>query len=364
MPYCRKCGVKLADDARFCYNCGTPVIPTSMQQAPPVQEPPRPRQNVPLKKNPLFIPVMIIIALTVSALIIAAVAAVPLNQVNFNEQSQIPKSGTNKLSLDFIAEVGDVNVYTNLTGDIMLLMNVSATGSTSLFASRQPVTFKVQNSTTNNSQNITAQVSGQNYPFNSNLNVVCNIYVNPEADLTLNVRSELGNVYMNAGSQAKILSLKLETSLGNTVLELQKDVIVRGDLTLSTSTGNIEFNLNQAGINGNRTVEINSGTGNINLNIVQIKKLNGNLQVNAHTGTGNIYLDRLAIDGEVAARIVSGTGIGRIYTNLVNFNGDQSPIESNNYPAVSVINIDLNTGIGNIYLNAAYETTTVPVVRN
>ena len=33
------------------------------------------------------------------------------------------------------------------------------------------------------------------------------------------------------------------------------------------------------------------------------------MQVNAHTGTGDINLDRLLIDGEVAARIVSNTGL-------------------------------------------------------
>ena len=169
---------------------------------------------------------------------------------------------------------------------------------------------------------------------------------------------------MDASSNAKIMSLKLETNVGNTNLDLQKDVLVRGDITLSTQTGDIELNMNQADINGNRTVDLSSGTGNINMNIIQTQKLNGNLQVNGDTGTGNINVDRLVIDGEVAARIVSNAGLGRITTDVVNFNGNQSPIESNNYPAASVINMNLDTGVGNINLNAIYATTTIPVVRN
>ncbi len=308
---------------------------------------------------------MVIIAITISALVITAVAAAPLSPVNFNQQSQVGKAGLNKLNLDFYADVGDINVYTNLTGDNMVLMDVSATGGTNIFGSNQPVTFTVQNSTDGSSQNVTAQViSSTKSMFNTNLHVVCNIYVNPEADLTLIVHSDLGDVYITASSNAKIMSLKLETNVGNTHLDLQKDVLVRGDITLSTQTGDIELNMNQADINENRTIDLSSGTGNINMNINQPKKLNGNLQVNADTGTGNINVDRLTIDGDVAAKIVSNAGLGRITTDVVNFNGNQSPIESNNYPAASVINMDFSTGVGNINLHARYATTAIPVVRN
>jgi hypothetical protein len=366
MPYCRKCGVKLADDARFCYNCGDQVIPVPFEQASPVQQTPRIYQSQPLRKNPLFIPVMVIIALTVSALVISAVAAAPLSPVNFSRQSTFGHSGFNKVNLDFQADIGDIHVYTNLTGDEMLLMDVSATGATSLFGSNQPVTFTVQNSTDGNSQNVTVHVYSSTKPlFNTNLHVVCNIYINPQADLTLSVKSEVGDVYMDASLNIKLLSLTLKTTTGNTHLTMQKGTIVRGDMTLSTSTGNIELDMSQAEINGNRTINLDSGTGDINMNIMQIQKLNGNLQVSGHTGIGNIYLDRLVIDGEVAARIVSEAGLGRItIVGSENFNGDQSPVESNNYPAPSVINLNLNTGLGNIELHPVYATTAIPVVRN
>ncbi len=34
MKYCSKCGAKLADEARFCTNCGEPVLPTIVQTTP------------------------------------------------------------------------------------------------------------------------------------------------------------------------------------------------------------------------------------------------------------------------------------------------------------------------------------------
>ncbi len=366
MPYCRRCGAKLADDAQYCYNCGAPVIPPTTQTSSP---PPQSRayespHSRPLRKNPLFIPVMVIIAITISALVIAAFAAAPINPVNFKEQSQIPISGQNKLNLDFQADIGDINVYTNLTGDSMLLMDVSATGGTSIFGSDQPVKFDVQNSTANGTQMVTAVVSSpMNFPFAGNLHVICNIYVNPQANLALNVHSDVGEVYMEAGLNAKIELLKLETITGSTNLNLQKGATVKGGLTLSTATGTVWFSINQVNVNGNVTIDLGSGTGNVEMDINQTQKFNGNLQLNAHTGTGNVNLNRMLIDGEVATKIQSNTGLGQIHVNVQNFNGNQSPIQSNNYPSNCNINMNLNTGVGNINLNAVYQTTMAPTLR-
>jgi hypothetical protein len=301
---------------------------------------------------------MIIIALTLSALVITAVALAPINPVNFSQQNQISRSNLNKLNLIFYTNIGEVNVYTNLTGSNMLLMNVTATGATSLFGSNQPVTFMVQNRTDDNSQLVTAQVTSQtSFPFDGNLHVVCNIYVNPEADLTLNVRSDVGDVRMNADSNATFSSLILETTTGSTMLNLQEGTAVNGDLRLSTATGNVQLTMNQADVNGNYTIELNTGTGDITMNILQTRRFNGNLQINGQAGTGSITVSHLQIDGEVAARIQSNTGVGQIITILHNFNGNQSPVQSNNYPAKSNINMNFNTGVGNIRLNAAYQAT-------
>jgi hypothetical protein len=272
-------------------------------------------------------------------------------------------SGQNKLNLNFDANIGDIFIYTNLTGGDMVLMDISATGGTSLFGPNQPVTFTVQNHEANGTQMVTADVSAPNeFPFSGNLKVVCNIYVNPAADLMLDVDTTVGNVFMDANPNAKISLLKLETTTGDSNLNLQKDAAVNGGLTLKTATGNVWLNMNETKINGNYTLELTTATGNVNMNLTQTERFNGNLQVNGHSGTGNINLDSLVIDGEVAARIQSNTGLGQIHVNVENFNGNQSPIQSNNYPSTSNINMNFNTGVGNINLNAAYKTTIQPTI--
>jgi len=360
MPYCQKCGAKLADDVQYCYNCGALVAAPTTQLQRTCENSSRP----PIHKNPRFIPVIVITIIALSALVIAVVALAPLNTVNFNEQNQIGPVGLNKLNLDFHADVGDIYIYTNLTGDDMIQMDVSATGSTNIFSSDQPVKFNVQNSTANDTQMVTATVSSQNiFPLSENLHVICNIYINPKADLTLNVHSDVGKVYMEAGSDTKISSLTLEVTTGNTNLNLQKGTIVKGDLRVSTVTGIVWFSMDQVDINKNVTLNLNSGVGSVEMIINQTQTFNGNLQVNAHTSTGNVNLNQMLIDNEVAARIQSSTGLGEIHVSMQNFNGLPSQIQSNNFPSKCNINMNLDTGVGNINLKATYQTLIEPALR-
>jgi hypothetical protein len=306
---------------------------------------------------------MVIIAVAVSVLVIAVVVSAPLNPINFRQQEQVPMAGQNRLNLNFDADIGDINIYTNLTGGDIVAMDVSATGGTSLFGGNQPVIFTVENHEANGTQMVTADVSAPNeFPFSGNLKVVCNIYVNPAADLMIDVNSKVGNVYVDAASEAKFSALNLRTATGDCSLNLKEDAEVNGALKLSTATGNVWFTMNEATINGNYTVTLDTGTGNVNINITQTEQFNANLQVNGHTGTGEINLDGLTIDGEVAAKIQSNTGLGQIHVNVENFNGNQSPIQSNNYPSSSNINMNFNTGIGNINLKATYKTTIQPTI--
>ncbi len=359
MPYCRKCGTKLDDDAKYCFHCGAPVILPAPSAAPT----PPPVQREPFRRNPFLIPIIIIIVIAVSAIVIAVVFSAPLNPVNFNDSTQINQPNINRLNLDFHADVAEVNVFTNLTSQT-LVMDVSATGSTKLFRTDPPVRFTVENSTVNGGAVVTARVTTDTPPMANNLHIVCNIYVNPQLDLTLNVRSDVGEVKMNADSAAKIQSLNLETAAGNTQLNTQKGATINGDLTLKTATGTIRFSMDQAHVNGNVTIDLGSGAGSVNVNITETQRLDGNIQINAHTGTGDVNLNRMLIDGEVGARIQSNTGLGQIKVDVQNFSGNKSPIQSNNYPAASNINVKLNSGLGSINIAAVYSTATLPSMRN
>jgi zinc-ribbon domain len=354
MPYCQKCGTKLEEDARFCYRCGTPVAAAQTRVT---------YERRPRGRNPFLIPVIVIAAIILSALIITAFATAPINPVNFNQTSQIIQPNVDHLNLDFQADIAEVNVFTNLT-DKTLLIDVSATGSNTIFGSETPVKFTVENNTVNNGEVVTARVTTVNFPLRGNLHVVCNIYVNPALSMTLNVRSNVGQVNMNTDSTVKIEALNLQTTTGITQLNLKKGTVINGDLSLKTTTGIVLFNMDQANVRGNVTVNLQSTTGSVNMNITQTQKLAGNVQINANTQTGEVNLDRMLIDGDVSARIESHTALGRITVNSQNFAGNQSPIESDNYPAASNFKINMNTNLGNININANYQTSTIPTVRN
>jgi len=89
------------------------------------------------------------------------------------------------------------------------------------------------------------------------------------------------------------------------------------------------------------------------------------LQVNADTVTGSINIG-LRIDGGVSAKITSHTGVlGSIHADVNNFSGNKSPIQSNNYPAATNIDINNNvSGIGDVNIQATYQTVVIPALMN
>lgn len=41
MPFCKKCGTEVSEDAAFCGNCGTPISSTAQAAPPPAPPPPQ-----------------------------------------------------------------------------------------------------------------------------------------------------------------------------------------------------------------------------------------------------------------------------------------------------------------------------------
>ena len=355
MLYCRRCGTKLEENARFCHKCGTPVA-----TAPPAPQ----ARPMPIGKNPFLIPVIILIAIVVTAVIVSAIVFAPIYPLNFNQTNQDNQPNINKLNLNFQSDNAQVNVIAqNLTGKNILIA-VSATGSTGIFGSTNPIEVTFSNETVNNVLTVTSKVTDVNHGFFSRLRVTCTIYINPSLNLNLNITSETGQITLTADAPATLQSLNLEATTGVVQANLQNSVTIAGDLSLKTQTGSVFFRMNQANVQGNATVNLQSTTGSVNMDITQKEKFSGNVQVNATTTTGQINLG-LLIDGDVGAKIQSQTNLGRIRLDVHNFSGNQSPIQSNNYPAASNFQINNTiTGIGDINLNAAYQSSAVPSVRN
>ena len=90
------------------------------------------------------------------------------------------------------------------------------------------------------------------------------------------------------------------------------------------------------------------------MDITQSRQLEGNVTLNAQTTTGGVNF-AMTIRNEVGARISAGTTVGGINIQQQGFSGNQAPVESDNYPALSNFIVNLATTLGGIDVNAVYE---------
>jgi hypothetical protein len=182
MAYCRKCGAKLEEGARFCHVCGAPVVTVTAATRP----------TAPKRRRPFYtLPVIILIAVLLTAIVISALIFLPLSPVHFNQTNQVPKTDVNNLLVDLQADVAHVNViFQNLPGS-MVVLNVTADGGVGILEDPDRavnVTFNHQ--TTNNSEVVIASVSRAiRWPLFYTVNVTCDVYIDSSANLSLTVRS-------------------------------------------------------------------------------------------------------------------------------------------------------------------------------
>jgi hypothetical protein len=355
LPFCRRCGTKLEESANFCQKCGTPVV-TFAPAAPA-------KPDRPLRKEPLVIAAILLIAILVSAVIVSAIIFAPFSPVNFNQTNQDSHSGINTLNLNFQANTAQVTITTQNINNQNILIKTSVDGSKSIFGSTIPIEVTFTNQTAGNALTINSTVTeGNEFPKTGNLHVTCAIYVNPALKLNINVTTQAGAISLISEKSATFQSIKLQANEGEVQANLQ-NVTIAGDVFLSTQAGTVNFGVRQATLQGNQTVTLNSNVGSVGIDINQAKTLQGNLKVTAFTELGSVNV-ALQIDGDVGARIISQTNLGRINLNVQHFSGNQSSIQSDNYPAGSSIEINSRTNLGRININAAYQSLNGPIVRN
>ena len=355
LPYCRRCGTKLDDSARFCQKCGTPVV---------TYAPAAPAKTVkPLRKEPLVIAAIVLIAILVAAVIVSAIVFAPFSPFSFNQTNQDSHSGINTLNLNFQVNTAQVTIVTQNINNQNILINTSANGSRSIFGSTNPIEVTFTNQTEGNTLTVNSKVTeGNEFPSTGNLHVTCVIYVNPALKLNINVTTQAGSISLTAEKSSTFQSINLNANAGEVQANLQNATIA-GDVSLITQAGTVNFGLRQATLQGNQTVALHSNAGSVGMDITQTKTLKGNLQVNAVTEFGSVNV-ALQIDGDVGAKIISQTNLGSIHLDVQHFSGNQSPIQSDNYPDASNIEINSRTNFGSININAAYQSLNGPNLKN
>jgi hypothetical protein len=351
MTYCRKCGAKLDEDAKFCHVCGAPVVPVTTTTRPTATK---------RRQSSYLIPVIILIAVLLTAIIISALLFLPFQPVDFNQTNQVPKTSMNNVLVDLQVDVANVNVSFKNLPNSMVILNVTANGNVGLFDDPDHavnVTFTHQ--TANNSEVIIAKISRvARWPILYDLNVNCDVYVDPSLNLSLNVRSSVGNIVIDADTKMTLQNIDLETTTGSVDVRLSKGVVVDDSISLRSTTGTVQFRMDNADVSSNVSVNLRSTTGLVNVDLIEPQSLSGNVTVSARTTTGNVNLS-LEIDGDVGARIESQTDIGRINVAVQKFSGNQTPLQSNNYPAGGNFLVNLKTTTGGISICAAYGSSAV-----
>ena len=356
MPYCRKCGTNLDENAHFCHKCGTPVV----TYVPP---PPPSTSIKSIRKDTVIIAAIVLSVILVVGLIVVALLAAPFSTVNFNQSYQDNSSNINKLNLNVQIDEATVKVFTQNVNNSNFILTLTGSGSKGPFSDgndESPIQVAFHNDTEDGVLTVTANIT-KSIAF-SRFNIDCNIYLNPAIELNLNVTSKAGQISLSADKPANFDSLNLQSNAGDIHTNLQNVTIAR-NVILRTQAGTVDFRTNQIMIEGNDSIDLHSNAGSINVDITQTKILQGNLQINAATELGSINVG-LVIDGDVGAKIISQTNLGSINVDKQHFSGNQSPIQSDNYPAVSNIEINSQTNLGSININAVYQSSAPPSIRN
>jgi hypothetical protein len=362
MPYCRRCGAKLEDQDRFCPKCGTPAERFTASQTPPPQNPSY--KPVPIKKDPLIIGGITLIAILVVAVVAVALLAAPVGTWNVNQSLTDKTPNVHTLNLNFDTDAGRVSVVALRVADCNLGIYIVGNGSRgALGGGNNPVSVMLENTTVGDALNVNVKVNVETRTSMST-NLGIRIFVDPALALNLNVTSHAGEVSFATDKATTLQSLALTTNAGTVDATIQ-NVTIAGAVSLNTNAGTINYRMSNVNVVGNCTLDLHSNAGTVNTDITQTKAMGGNLAVTAKTNLGSVDLN-LAIDGDVGAKITSQTSLGSIHVNNANnFSGDRSPLQSNNYPATSNFDVDCQTNLGSVNINASYlDNQSTSTIRN
>jgi hypothetical protein len=329
---------------------------------PPPYSPTKSMPTKPIRNDTLIIGAIVLIAILVVGVVVAALFAASYASVNINQSYQDNTVGITKLNLNVQTEALKVNIFTQKVSNNNFLITLDGTASKGINSgSGSPIQVEFNNGTVvDNELTITVKITQSN--VFSRYNVKCDIYVNPDVIRNLNVTSQAGQVILTADKPVTFDSLNLQSQAGAVQANLENATIA-GNVTLRTQAGSVDFRLNEAKVEGNNSVSLQTNAGSVTMDITETKTLQGNLMVNALTDLGSVNVG-LVIDDGVGAKLVSQTNLGSIHVDVQHFSGNQSPIQSDNYPAASNVEINSKTNLGSININANYQSSTGPTISN
>ncbi len=345
MPYCKNCGAKLEETAKFCPSCGTSVAGRLAEE------------RVVERGRPVNFFGFFLIAVILVAVLYGFISFLPIRYVNDHENRIAPSQvGVEAVVVDLTVDVGNVNVSFSDLGDNAVSLSLTVSGYGSLLAN-QPYTLTFEQETSGNVLTVTSEVETSILHGWLSLNFLeteCNLIIDPSLNATITVKTGTGTISFETRSGVILNSVRLETATGGISADFAENTIVAGDISIQTVTGAQSLSWQNIIAERDITVDIGSVTGAVSVDIEQDERLRNSIELGVEVTTGAISL-ALDISDDVAGKISSSTTTGSVDVQRSNgFTGSSTQLQSNNYPSDSQFDITLQTTTGIINIDARF----------
>lgn len=309
-------------------------------------------------RSGLFGVLIAAIVILIAIVVLAAVFLIPFRSIAVDETRRAElASGIEAVEMSLDLDVGQVRVEFVDDPDTAVALNVTGAHRTTLFGSQEPVNVTWEETTEDDTLTVTStiRVGGSAGPFFAN-DIDCVLLISRQLRTDLTVSAQVGGVDITASDGVELSALDVRATTGGVRLTMGDNVTLSGPLRLGTTTGGVDLVWNDVRAEENATVELTATTGGVRATVTQTEELGIDLPFRASATVGGVELT-LNLEGDTSARVVSSTNVGGISVqDRTGFNGTDGDLRSENYPADSNIEAELNTSTGGVNLRLRYQS--------
>jgi hypothetical protein len=310
------------------------------------------------RRRPLGALAIVLIVVLVGASIIVAITFLPLRGVDVTVSRSVPsQTGVDMITLAFVADVARVNVAFEDLQDNLVTLQLYIQGNVGVFAPSSLYDLTFEETVVDNVLTVTSEldVADLVWPLSfTNLNVTCDLRIDYSLNASLNIKTSVGRIVVDTRSGTVLTSTNLETTTGGVEATLAAGVILSGDISLMSTTGGAKLNWNDVIATTDLVVDVTTTTGGVEVDINQDARLQHEVSLNAAAITGGVDFT-IDLQGTVGAKIESAVTTGGINIDgQTGFSGTNAQLQSDNYPADSNFEANLQTTTGGININAKH----------
>jgi len=298
--------------------------------------------------------------LAVTAAVVAGILFVlvflPVYSYELTEEHSIPiLEDIDSIKLILDADVATVDVGFQKLEDESFKIRVTAEVRSGILAPKEVYDLSFDHQVEDSTLTVSSSLVTRKFQWplcpeiNTSVTVVIDVALNAEIEIT----DHVGKVFMKAGGGVAVKSLDIEVDVGTVEVAFEETSTIEGDVSLKTKTGDIGFKWDNAAA-GDIDVLLRAMVGEVRADIRQTDPTVEDVELRAEASTGDVRL-RIAVEDDVGAQVETSTGVGDIViSQQTGFTGLKTLLKSTNYPAKSNFQINLETGVGGIEINAKY----------